>query len=221
MCGRFVLFSDLKHIQLAFDLADIKAKIEPSYNIAPTHQVATIVQRADEKSLELMRWGLIPSWAKDDKLGAKMINARAETVADKPSFKRALIKRRCLVIADGFYEWRKEGTRKTPMFIRLKSGELLGFAGLYETWQSPAGETITSCAIITTAANELMQSIHERMPVILSKEDQRAWLDPANQDALPLVALLQPYPSDEMQAYAVSPLVNSPRNNSAECIKPV
>jgi putative SOS response-associated peptidase YedK len=221
MCGRFVLFSDLKHIQLAFDLADIKAKIEPSYNIAPTHQVATIVQRADEKSLELMRWGLIPSWAKDDKLGAKMINARAETVAEKPSFKRALIKRRCLVIADGFYEWRKEGTRKTPMFIRLKSGELLGFAGLYETWKSPAGETITSCTIITTAANELMQSIHERMPVILSKEDQRAWLDPANQDALPLVALLQPYPSDEMQAYAVSPLVNSPRNNSAECIKPV
>jgi putative SOS response-associated peptidase YedK len=107
------------------------------------------------------------------------------------------------------------------MFIRLKSGELLGFAGLYETWKSPAGETITSCTIITTAANELMQSIHERMPVILSKEDQRAWLDPANQDALPLVALLQPYPSDEMQAYAVSPLVNSPRNNSAECIKPV
>lgn len=221
MCGRFVLFSDLKHIQLAFDLADVKAKIKPSYNIAPTHQVATVVQRADEKSLELMRWGLIPSWAKDEAIGAKMINARAETVAEKPSFKRALVKRRCLVIADGFYEWRKEGTRKTPMFIRLKSGELLGFAGLYETWQPPKGEAITSCTIITTAANELMQSIHERMPVILSKTAQSAWLDPANQDTKKLVALLKPYPSNQMQAYAVSSLVNSPRNNSAECIKPV
>ena len=220
MCGRFVLFSDLKHIQLAFDLADTDVKLEPSYNIAPTHQVATVVQRAGSKSLELMRWGLIPAWAKDDKIGAKLINARAETVAEKPSFNRALVKRRCLVVADGFYEWRKEGTRKTPMFIRLKSGELLGFAGLYETWQSPAGETLTSCAIITTAANELMQSIHERMPAILSKRDQRAWLDPANQDVSKLVALLKPSPA-ELQAYEVAPLVNSSRNNSAECIRAV
>lgn len=221
MCGRFVLFSDLKHIQRAFDLADVKVNIEPSYNIAPTHQVATIVQRAETKLLELMRWGLIPSWAKDDKIGAKMINARAETVAEKPSFKRALVKRRCLVIADGFYEWRKEGTRKTPMFIRLKSETPFGFAGLYETWQPPNGEAITLCAIITTAANELMRSIHDRMPVILSKADQRAWLDPANQDANKLVAFLKPYPAQEMQAYAVAPLVNSPRNNSAECIRAV
>lgn len=221
MCGRFVLFSDLKRIQLAFDLDQANVTLEPSYNIAPTHQIVVVVQRAGARTLETMRWGLIPSWAKDDKIGARMINARAETVAEKPSFKRALVQRRCIVIADGFYEWHTVGTKKTPMYVRLKSGEPMGFAGLYDTWQSPAGETITSCAIITTSANALMQPIHDRMPVILSKPAQRAWLDPANQNVEQLVALLTPFPADEMQTYAVSPLVNSPRNNSAECIKPI
>lgn len=221
MCGRFVLFSDLKRIQLAFDLDQANVNLEPSYNIAPTHQIVVVVQRAGARTLETMRWGLIPAWAKDDKIGARMINARAETVAEKPSFKRALVQRRCIVIADGFYEWHTQGAQKTPMYVRLKSGEPMGFAGLYDTWPSPAGETITSCAIITTLANELLQPIHDRMPVILSKEAQRAWLDPANQNVKQLVALLTPFPADEMQTYAVSPLVNSPRHNSAECIKPI
>ena len=221
MCGRFVLFSDLSHIQLAFDLDAVNVKVEPSYNIAPTHSVAAVVQRAGSKTLELMRWGLIPSWAKDENIGSKMINARAETVAEKPSFKRPLIKQRCVVVADGFYEWGTEEKKKTPMFIRLKSNELFGFAGLYDTWTSPEGKTITSCTIITTSANELMKPIHERMPVILSKEAQRTWLDAEVQNAGELVTLLQAYPADEMQTYPVSPLVNSPKNNSAECIRPV
>ena len=221
MCGRFVLFSDLKQIQRAFDLDDATLQLEQSYNISPTHQIATVVQRADAKLLETMRWGLIPAWAKDPEIGARMINARAETVAEKPSFKHAFVKRRCIVIADGFYEWRKAETQKTPMFIRLKSEAPIGFAGLYETWQPPKGQAITSCTIITTSANELMQPIHDRMPVILPQELQRVWLDPTNQDANKLVALLKPYPAKEMLAYAVSPLVNSPRNNSVECIKPV
>ncbi len=221
MCGRFVLFSDLKHIQLAFDLDQANVNLEPSYNIAPTHQIAVIVQRAGSRTLETMRWGLIPSWAKDERMGARMINARAETVAEKPSFKRALVQRRCIVIADGFYEWHTVGTKKTPMYVRLKSGEPMGLAGLYDTWQSPESETITSCAIITTTANTLVQPIHDRMPVILSREAQRAWLDATNQDIKQLMALLKPYPAEQMQAYPVSPLVNSPRNNSAECIKPI
>jgi len=221
MCGRFVLFSDLKRIQLAFELDQANVTLEPRYNIAPTHQIVVIVQRAGSRTLETMRWGLIPAWAKDEKIGARMINARAETVAEKPSFKRALVQRRCLVIADGFYEWHTIGTKKTPMYVRLKSGAPMGFAGLYDTWQSPAGEAVTSCTIITTSANALMQPIHDRMPAILSKEAQRAWLDATNQDIKQLVALLKPYPADELQVYPVSPLVNSPRHNSAECIKPI
>lgn len=219
MCGRFVLFSDLKDIQRAFDIPSTQTEVKPSYNVAPTQAVYVVVQRAGTNELETMRWGLIPSWAKDEKMGARMINARAETVAEKPSFKRSLIKRRCLVIADGFYEWHTEDGKKTPMFIRLKTDEPIGFAGLYDTWKSPDGEEITSCAIITTSANAMMKEIHERMPVILSKEAQKTWLDPEMQDVEKLVALLKPYSADQMQAHPVSPQVNSPKNNSAELIK--
>ena len=173
MCGRFTLFADLKQIQLAFAIDDTNIQVKPSYNVAPTHSVLAVVQRAGSNRLELMRWGLIPSWAKEASIGSKMINARAETVAEKPSFKRSLTQRRCVIVADGFYEWRTEEKIKTPMFIRLKSNELFGFAGLYDTWTSPDGETITSCTIITTTANALIKTIHERMPVILSKEAQR------------------------------------------------
>lgn len=221
MCGRFVLLTSLSQIQSTFNVTQADVQPEPSYNIAPTQPVVVVVQRAGSNALETMRWGLIPSWAKDAKIGAQMINARAETVAEKPSFKQSLLKRRCLVIANGFYEWHTVGNRKIPMFIQLKSGEPFGFAGLYDTWKSPTGESINSCAIITTTANELMQSIHDRMPVILSPDQQRVWLDAANQNIHQLVALLKPYPSDEMTAHPVSSLVNSPRNNSPECIRPV
>lgn len=221
MCGRFTLFADWQAIQSAFDLGETRADIAPSYNIAPTHPVLTIVQRGGLNTWQVMRWGMIPTWAKDATIGARLINARAETIAEKPSFKRALIKRRCLIIADGFYEWRKDGTRKTPMYISLKSNEPFGFAGVYDTWKSPTGETVISCAIITTEANALMASIHDRMPVILRQADQPFWLDVANEDAQKLTALLKPYPAKAMHAHAVSPLVNSPRNNSPACIQPV
>jgi len=220
MCGRFVLFSDLKDIQRAFDLAPSQTEVRQSYNVAPTQQVYVVVQRAGANALETMRWGLIPSWAKDEKIGSRMINARAESVAEKPSFKRSLQKRRCLVVADGFYEWHTEGAKKTPMFIKLKSDAPFGFAGLYDVWKSPDGEEVTSCTIITTSANAMMKKIHDRMPVILSKDAQKIWLDPEITDVEKLVALLKPYPANKMQAFAVSPLVNSPKNNSADCIAP-
>ena len=221
MCGRFVIKSDLQQIQLAFNVTQVHAQVQPSYNIAPTQPVATIVQREHQIALEAMRWGLIPAWAKDASIGAKMINARAEGIAEKPSFKRPLKSKRCLIVADGFYEWKKERARKIPMFIRLKSEAPFAFAGLYDVWQSAPDKTITSCAIITTRPNELMQTIHTRMPVILPKSAYSSWLDPANQNLAELIALLEPYPADAMLAYPVSMLVNSPRNNSPECIKPV
>jgi putative SOS response-associated peptidase YedK len=221
MCGRFVIKSDLQQIQLAFNVTQVHAQVQPSYNIAPTQPVATIVQREHQIALEAMRWGLIPAWAKDASIGAKMINARAEGIAEKPSFKRPLKSKRCLIVADGFYEWKKERARKIPMFIRLKSDAPFAFAGLYDVWQSAPDKTITSCAIITTRPNELMQTIHTRMPVILPKSAYASWLDPANQNLVELLAMLEPYPADAMLAYPVSMLVNSPRNNSPECILPV
>jgi putative SOS response-associated peptidase YedK len=167
----------------------------------------------------LLRWGLIPSWAKDPSMGDRMINARAETVAEKPSFRRALQKRRCLVLADGFYEWRKEGKTKTPMYIRLRSHEPFGFAGLWETWKSPEGEAIHSCTVITTTPNSLMESIHNRMPVILSREGESSWLDRAIETPERLLPLLIPYSANAMEAYAVSSMVNNPRNDAPACIE--
>ena len=168
-----------------------------------------------------LRWGLIPSWAKEEAIGNRMINARAETIAEKPSFKRALQKRRCLVIADGFYEWKAEGKKKTPMFIALRSRAPFGFAGLWEIWKAPSGEAIHSCTIITTTPNKLMESIHNRMPVILPREAETAWLDRTVDDPQKLLPLLVPYPDKEMTAYEVSLLVNSPRNDVPACIEPV
>ncbi|HEX9076941.1 MAG TPA: SOS response-associated peptidase [Anaerolineae bacterium] len=221
MCGRFVIKADPNQIQTAFKLAEVTTAIEPNYNVAPTQTVVTVVQRDGRNVLEAMRWGLIPVWAKEMGIGAKMINARAETVADKPTFKRPLKSQRCLIVADGFYEWPKKGSSKDPVFIHCKAKGPFGFAGLYDNWKSPDGERLTSCTIITTSANELMKPIHDRMPVILPKTAYKRWLDPSNQDLDELVALLQPYPANKMLAYRVSTLVNSTRNNSADLIRPV
>ncbi len=221
MCGRFIVLSDLEEVQLTFDLNQVKTEVKPSYNIAPTQSIAVVVRREGQNILEAMRWGLIPVWAKDASLGARLINARAESLAEKPSFKRSLKNQRCLIVADGFYEWRKQGAAKIPMLIRLKSTAPFGFAGLYDTWQAPSGERIASCAIITTQPNELMQPIHDRMPVILPPRAYSTWLDSANQDSAKLISLLKPYPAEQMRAYPVSHLVNSPANNSPELIVPV
>ena len=221
MCGRFVLYRNLEEIQEAFDIQQVRWEPEPSYNVAPTQDVAVVVQREEVNSLEKMRWGLIPFWAKETKIGSRMINARSETLGEKPSFKRPFKSQRCLVIADGFFEWAKTDQGKIPMFIRLKSQGPLGFAGLYDLWVSPQSEAITSCTIVTTRPNDFMQAIHDRMPLILSKSQQATWLDVATPYIDEWLSSLAPYPSQEMEAYEVSRRVNSPQNNSVECIQPV
>jgi len=221
MCGRFTRTIPLEDIITEFDVAQVVCDLGPSYNIAPTQPIAIIAEEGGTRRLVTLHWGLIPSWAKDPAIGNKMINARAETLSQKPSFRLAFKKRRCLIIADGFYEWRKQGSRKVPLYIRLKSGQPFGFAGLYEHWTAPDGNTIETCAVITTGANDLLHPIHPRMPVILPKAHHAAWLDPTMEDEQVLLPLLQPFASDEMEAYEVSRQVNSPRYNAPACILPV
>jgi len=220
MCGRFTLFASPDTIQAEFDLPEVPAHLAPRYNIAPTQAVAVITNHA-ERRLELFQWGLIPSWAKDPSIGSRMINARAETLAEKPSFRAALRKRRCLILADGFYEWRKDGGGKTPFFIHLRSGRPFALAGLWEVWQTPDGVALPTCTIITTGPNNLVAALHDRMPVILPPDAYDRWLDPEPQAPADLAPLLVSYPADAMSLYAVSRAVNSPANDSPACIEPV
>jgi putative SOS response-associated peptidase YedK len=223
MCGRFSLAADMTTVAQRFGLLTPTAESAAwtaHYNIAPTKTVV-VVSDDGTRYLTQMRWGLIPSWAKDPAIGNRMINARAETVATKPAFRVALRKRRCLVVADGFYEWQQRGRGKQPFYIVLKSREPFGFAGLWDTWTSTDGEEIRTCTIITTEANEVLKPIHDRMPVILSHEAEAIWLDPTIQDPAELLPLLKPYPAEEMKAYPVSRWVNTPDHDSPECIEPV
>ncbi|WP_099364515.1 SOS response-associated peptidase [Fredinandcohnia onubensis] len=224
MCGRFTLFAEYDDILNRFD---IEAAIEQdlylqSYNIAPSHSVLSVINDGTQNRLGYLRWGFVPSWAKDEKVGYKMINARAETLTEKPSFRHAFKHRRCLIIADSFYEWKKGPNKtKTPIRIKLKSNDLFAMAGIWERWKSPEGNSLFSCSIITTTPNELMKDIHDRMPVILNKEDEQAWLDPSLNDVSKVSHLLKPLPADNMEAYEVSSLVNSPRNNSPNLIQKI
>jgi putative SOS response-associated peptidase YedK len=221
MCGRFTLTADINALQTSFPWLNIPPEITPRFNIAPTQPVA-VVPNDGKNKLDFFNWGLIPSWAKDPQIGNRMINARAETLAEKPSYRTAFRRRRCLVLADGFYEWQQTGGKsKIPMYIRLASGSPFAFAGLWEIWNSTDGSNILSCTIITTQPNELMQKIHNRMPVILPSDAYSLWLDPGEQDPTRLSNLLQPYPASEMNAYPVSTLVNSPSNDNPQCIVPV
>lgn len=220
MCCRFVRTLSIDEIAAEFG-AEVRedCALEPSYNIAPTEQVALVVQDGVKKVITV-KWGLIPSFANDPKIGNKFINARAETVATKAAFRDAFRYRRCLVVADGFYEWKKAGQMKLPVFIGLKSQKTFGFAGLWEKWRSPEGEWVSTCTVITTEANEIVRPIHDRMPVILPKEMQDKWLDPETDEAT-LLELLKPYPSDEMETRYVSSLVNSVKVDSPECLEAV
>lgn len=218
MCGRFVRQKDVDAIVSDFAVQKVVCDLAPSYNVAPTQQVAVIMHDR-VKQLVSVRWGLVPSWAPSLSVGNTMINARAETVAQKGSFREAFEKRRCLVVADGFYEWRKEGKTKQPILIRLKSDRAFGFAGLYENWLSPEGQNIRTCTIITTEPNEIMRTIHNRMPVIIPTQQEETWLSPGAEPTA-LLSLLKPYPAEEMQTREVSALVNSPANDSPECLKP-
>jgi putative SOS response-associated peptidase YedK len=212
MCGRFSLTSNEAELNLRFELEGGDAPYVPRYNGAPTQMLAVITNENPNK-LSYNRWGLIPPWAKDISIGTKMINARAETITEKPSFRTPLFSKRCLVPADGFYEWQQDAG-KQPFRIFVKTNPIFAMAGLWERWQSPDGGMIDSFSIITTEANSFMKPIHSRMPVILKKEDEKAWLSAKSADAI--LELLKPYPSEEMDAYAVSKLVNSPRNNGPE-----
>ncbi len=217
MCGRFARINTAKEIKEIFNLDQIEVELGPSYNIAPTQDVAVIIENGSS-ILTAMRWGLIPFWAKDIVIGSKLINARAETIDEKPSFKYSFQKRRCLIVANGFYEWQKRATKKFPYFIHLKDNKPFYFAGIYDNWKSPDGDKITSCSIITTDASKDIKSIHPRMPVILSDKDFSVWF--MNSDITVLKQLLVPYTKNDLDFYEVSPDVNSPGHNYSALIEP-
>ena len=221
MCGRFTLTAPAEIIAEAFLLQDVPASLSPRYNVAPTQQVPVIVQEGGTRRLDLVRWGLIPSWAKDPAIGSRMINARGESLADKPSFRSALRKRRCLVLADGFFEWQKEGRKRLPVYFRLRSRRPFAFAGLWERWRSPDGEEVRSCTVITGEPNELVRTVHDRMPAMLRPEAEDAWLSPVLPVPDGVPDLLVPYPANLMEALPVSTVVNSPKNDIPECIEPL
>jgi len=226
MCGRFTLTVDPGELQQQFGLKEPPpAELAPRFNIAPSQAVAVVANNAD-RALELFQWGLIPSWAKDPKIGNKLINARAETLAEKPSFRNALKRRRCLVVADGFYEWKKEGgdprgAGKTPMYIQLNDGRPFAFAGLWEVWQPPDGGLLKTCTIITTEPNALLAPIHNRMPAILPPGAYDKWLTPAELPSAEAMKLLRPYDPAQMKVVPVSSRVNSPAVDTPELVLPL
>jgi len=219
MCGRYTLYTetyDWAAQGVAWPLEE-DFDWTPSYNIPPG-VLAPVVPNLARPAITLYQWGLVPHWAKDSTIGNRLINARAETLAQKPAFSRSFSQRRCLVLADGFYEWQTQGRRKTPFFIRTRSHNLMGLAGLWEQWIAPDGEKLKSFTIVTAPPNELIAPIHNRMPIILAPEAYQQWLAPGLQPVEALSKLLVPYPSQELEAYTVSALVNNPANNTAECI---
>lgn len=228
MCGRFSLTGSGLEIASQFNLEEVP-DISPRYNIAPSQAIATIIvgEKSGKRELKWMGWGLIPSWAKDAKIGAKLINARAETVAEKPAFRTAFKGRRCLIVADGFYEWQQQGKQKQPYYFRVPSNRfsdgraLFAFAGLWDTWQSGEGEKIVSCTILTTAAKEDITHIHQRMPVIIPPVTYSQWLDPENKNPQKILPLLEQNDNINIVANPVSSEVNNVRNDRAECIQAI
>ncbi len=225
MCGRYTQISSWSELVRLYRITDAATplNLRPRYNIAPTQDVSVVRAAPDGggRTLTRMRWGLVPSWAKDLAIGARLINARAETVAEKPSFRDAYRRRRCLIPADGFYEWQKRpGGPKQPYLITLKDQRPIAFAGLWECWnKAPDGRPVQTCAIITTEANDLLRPIHGRMPVILDAADHDAWLDADGHDGA-AAALLRPYSSADMRAGPVGAYVNSARNDDPKCVEP-
>jgi putative SOS response-associated peptidase YedK len=221
MCGRFTLTSSRQALHDLFPLFDIP-EFQANYNVAPTQTVLAARIPADTGKGEVvgLRWGLVPHWADDPALGNRLINARAETVAGKPAFRDAFRRRRCLVLADGFHEWQKQGRRKQPYYFRLHDGKPFAFAGLWDHWERD-GEVIDSCTILTTEANELVKSVHERMPLILAPAVFGRWLDPQTQKGPELEALLRPFPAEAMTASPVGLHVNNARHNDASCVLPL
>ncbi len=221
MCGRYMITSAREAIRRVFDVPTL-FELAPRYNVAPTQKVPVVRLEEGEREFAMLRWGLIPSWAKDPEIGNRMINARAETVAEKPSFRSAFRRRRCLVVADGFYEWQKRPNRpKQPYYITVANGGPFGLAGLWERWSDPTeGYPVESCTIVTTMANELLEPIHSRMPVIIDSRDFDAWLDTSGNPAI-AQALLAPYPVERMSAYPISTRINNIKNDDPACFDPL
>jgi putative SOS response-associated peptidase YedK len=217
MCARYSFFS-VKLFQPEFDLDP--DGIEEHYNIAPTDVVPGIIETAQGRELQFFQWGLVPSWSKDPTVGQKLINARAETLCEKPSFRTAFKRRRCLLPADGFFEWKGEKGNKQPYFIRMRSHKPFALAGLYEYWEGAEGALVT-CTIVTTEPNELLSTVHNRMPVIVAKDDYGTWLDPKVQTPEPLMPILAPYPSNELEMYPVTRRMSNPGYESPEIIEQV
>lgn len=225
MCGRYVAAAPPSEIAKYFGAATLSETVlEPSYNVAPTNEVYAVVERDDERVLDHFRWGLVPLWAKDLAIGSKMINARSEGIATKNAYRHAFRKQRCIIPADGFFEWKviQGEKRKQPMFIHRVDGEPLAFAGLWETWRGPDrdGDPLYTCTIITTSANETMAPVHDRMPVILPPDLWEQWLDPDMRDTDELVKFLKPAPASLLTLYPVSTAVNNVRNKGVEILVP-
>jgi putative SOS response-associated peptidase YedK len=218
MCGRYTLTADAELIQLAFSFLSVDGWTEPRYNIAPSQQVAVITDH-DPQVLSFMQWGLVPSWAKDPKIGNRMINARSETAAEKPSFRRAFRSRRCLLPADGYYEWRKQGKKKTAMYIRHTGRDIFAFAGLWERWKKADGSWLNSCAILTTEANQKLRPLHHRMAVIIEPEDYKLWLAPRELLPAEWLPLMAGPTAEQLTFHAVSPQVNNPANDHPTLVK--
>ncbi|PLT29589.1 SOS response-associated peptidase [Peribacillus deserti] len=219
MCGRFTLTEGLQQLQTKFEF-ECSEELIPHYNIAPSQQILTLTSDGSKRTGQLMKWGLVPYWAKDIKIGYKMINARAEGIDAKASFKMPFRRKRCLILADGFYEWKKTEGGKQPFRFIMNDKETFAFAGLWDTWTQD-GSPLYSCTIITTDSNSVTEDVHDRMPVILPADVYTDWLNPGLQDTEYLKSLLVPYPAEKMDKYPVSQLVNSPKNNSAELLAPL
>jgi putative SOS response-associated peptidase YedK len=220
MCGRFTITLDPADFQQEFDLGKMPGEWKPRYNVAPTQDVP-VVKDIQTREVEMMHWGLIPFWAKEKDIGARMINARSETLSEKPAFRQAFKQRRCLILADGFFEWQRKDpkTPKVPMYFQLKNGKPFAFAGLWESWHETPKKELHSCTIITCEPNELVAQIHNRMPVILDKANCWRWLE--DLETQKLQGLLTPYPAEMMQTHAVGRLVNNPGEDNPEVIRPL
>ncbi|GIP61114.1 SOS response-associated peptidase [Paenibacillus woosongensis] len=219
MCGRFTITAPYSDILIRYYIdEETSINYRPTYNAAPMQYIPAVVNGSNGNRLGNLRWGLVPSWAKDDKIGSKMINARAETITEKPSFNRLLSSRRCIIPADGFYEWQQRAGGKQPFRITLKDESIFSFAGLYDIWTNKDGNKLATCTIITTEPNSLMADIHNRMPVILRKEEENEWIDRDNTDVQALLKFLKPYDAHEMRTYPVSTEVGNVKNNSPDLL---
>lgn len=221
MCGRFTIVFDTVTLLRRFELEDVPFEWRTRYNVAPGTPIPIIIEDRGNRRIGQLKWGLVPSWAQDEKAGYKMINARSETLTEKPAFRRLFERKRCIVPSCGFYEWQQRESGKQAMRIMMKNGEPFAFAGLYDSWTTPSGEKLHTCTIITTKPNEVVKDIHNRMPVILRQQDESTWLDREKFDADLLQSLLVPYDREQMRAYPVSAIVGSPRNDVPACIEEI